>query len=83
MKITVKLFAGFHQYLPCPTGSQGIQMEIEAHTTPVQLLKQLKVPCDEVHLVLVNGVYIEVKDRELPIFSENDILAVWPAVAGG
>lgn len=83
MKVTVKLYAGFRQYLPCDAGSKGIEIEVDEKTTPLQLLWQLHVPDNEVHLVLLNGVFVEPSQRNQPIFKNNDTLAVWPAVAGG
>ncbi len=58
-------------------------MQINESTTPHQILKQLKVPIDQAHLLLVNGSFIEPEKRDQSIFKNNDILAVWPAVAGG
>lgn len=83
MYVTVKLFAGFRQYLPSDAGTQGIEIETEDKTTPRQLLDQLQVPKNEVHLVLLNGVFVEPAQRDQPIIRNNDVLAVWPAVAGG
>ncbi|MDF1527861.1 MAG: MoaD/ThiS family protein [Sedimenticola sp.] len=45
-------------------------------------MRQQGVPEAEVHLVLVNGVFIPPSQRENPLI-EGDELAVWPAVAGG
>jgi sulfur-carrier protein len=83
MQITVKLYAGFRQYLPKGAGAQGVTVDVDKKATPQQLLKELHVPEDKIHLVLINGVYIDPQRRDQPIFVDHDVLAVWPAVAGG
>ena len=83
MKITVKLFASFRQYLPIKNRIDGIILEIEPSISPHQVLTQLKVPVEQAHLLLQNGVFIEPERRDQAIFKENDVFAVWPAVAGG
>lgn len=83
MKITVKLFAGFRQYLPDGMGTEGITMEIDSAATVNQILKQFHVPIAEAHLVMINGSFVSPENRNSAVFTENDILAVWPAVAGG
>lgn len=83
MNVTVKLYAGFNQYLPPDARTQGLDIEVDELATPRGVLEQLHVPKDEVHLVLLNGVFVEPSKRNQPIFKNNDILAVWPAVAGG
>lgn len=83
MNVTVKLFAGFRRYLPEDTGMDGLTFEIDDSITINQLLERFYVPVDKAHLVLINGNFIDPENRNRPIFNENDILAVWPAVAGG
>ena len=83
MKVTVKLYAGFRQYLPEGAGAKGVTIDVEENFSPLQILKQLHVPEDEIHLVLINGVFVEPERRDQAIFVANDVLAVWPAVAGG
>jgi molybdopterin converting factor small subunit len=36
-----------------------------------------------VHLVLVNGHYINPEDRATRTLAEGDVLAIWPPIAGG
>ena len=36
-----------------------------------------------VHLVLVNGRYIEPEKRLSTTLAEGDVLAIWPPIAGG
>ncbi len=82
MKVTFKLYASLGQYLPIEARDHQIALEVGAGTSPAQLLRQQGVPEAEVHLVLVNGVFIPPGQPEQPL-AEGDELAVWPAVAGG
>jgi molybdopterin converting factor small subunit len=41
------------------------------------------MPPKLVHLVLVNGTYIEPEKRLTHSLKEGDVLAIWPPVAGG
>jgi molybdopterin converting factor small subunit len=36
-----------------------------------------------VHLVLVNGKYIEPEKRMTATLVDGDVLAIWPPIAGG
>jgi sulfur carrier protein ThiS len=82
MILTFKLYASLSEYLPPGSHNQQIKVDVAEDTTPVMLLERYGVPLTEVHLVLVNGVFVPPSERNTPL-SEGDQLAVWPAVAGG
>lgn len=82
MILTFKLYASLSEYLPHGSHDQQIKVDVAEDTTPVMLLERYGVPLTEVHLVLVNGVFVPPSERNNPL-SEGDQLAVWPAVAGG
>jgi molybdopterin synthase sulfur carrier subunit len=84
MKITVKLFASFTEYLP-PELRHGNSMPLELaqDTTISQIVELMRLPPRLVHLVLVNGRYIEAEKRQTETLSEGDVLAIWPPIAGG
>ncbi len=69
-------------YLPEGAVKNVINIEVDSNTTPNQLIDTYSVPRSDVHLVLVNGVYIDQAARDSPLM-ENDTLAIWPPVAGG
>ncbi len=83
VRITVKLFAGFRPLLPAENRIEGITIDVDDYITPHQILRQFKVPVEQAHLLLINGVFIEPERRNQAIFKNNDVFAVWPAVAGG
>jgi sulfur-carrier protein len=83
MEITLKLYAGLTQYLPENSDKHCTKLNISSSETAFSILEQFNVPKESAHLVLLNGVYLEPEAREKPNFSEGDMLAVWPPVAGG
>ena len=82
MKVTFKLFATLMRYLPSDAVKNVVTLDVDESTTPNHLIERYRVPKEEVHLVLVNGVYLNEADRDLPL-NANDTLAIWPPVAGG
>ncbi len=47
------------------------------------VLRELNVPLEHCHLVLLNGVFIQPDQREKKAMVQGDTLAVWPPIAGG
>ncbi len=84
MKITLKLFASLTDYLP-PEAKQGNVVEIEVATDACisQIIERFALPEKLVHLVLVNGSYVEPEERLSRTLNEGDALAIWPPIAGG
>ncbi len=82
MKVVFKLYASFDQYLPPEAVANKVALEVSEDTSPIDLLTQYDVPLAEVHLVMVNGVFVPPGERENALLA-GDELAVWPAVAGG
>jgi molybdopterin converting factor small subunit len=83
MKITLKLFATLSDYLPPERRYNAIALEIDPHTTIGDLTARFQLPPKLVHLVLINGVYIEPVQRATRTMLDGDVLAIWPPVAGG
>jgi sulfur carrier protein ThiS len=83
MQVTLKLFASLSQYLPVGHQNYQITLDVPEGTTVNGLLEVYHLPPKLVHLVLVNGSYIEPADRPHRALIQNDVLAVWPPVAGG
>jgi molybdopterin converting factor small subunit len=84
MKITFKLFAMLTDYLPREgvTGNVA-EVELPPGATVGQVIDRFALPPKLVHLVLVNGVYVEPAQRRSRTLQEGDTLAIWPPIAGG
>jgi molybdopterin converting factor small subunit len=82
VRITFKLYASLGEYLPPGARDHKIELEVPEGCTPTRILEDHRVPGGQVHLVLVNGVYLAPAERNRPL-APGDELAVWPAIAGG
>ena len=84
MNITFKLFATLTDYLPAEVRrSNQMVLDVPADASILQIIEPFGLPPKLVHLVLVNGKYIDPEARGTTTLSEGDVLAIWPPVAGG
>jgi sulfur-carrier protein len=84
MNITFKLFASLGAYLPiAQRRGNEMSLEVAEGATIEQVIAPFNLPPKQVHLVLVNGHYIQPADRSIKPLQEGDALAIWPPVAGG
>lgn len=84
MKITVKLYASLREYLPKKTNNYKISLNVDNELSVTDILESLNVPDDSIHLVLLNGVYLNDEERKVKYsLKDSDTIAVWPPVAGG
>ena len=83
MKISLKLYASLRDLLPPDTPRTGVVIDVPLDVTPNQVIDQYRVPRPMAHLVLHNGVYLTPGDRDRPMLSDGDVLAIWPPIAGG
>jgi molybdopterin converting factor small subunit len=81
---TVKLFASLSDYLPPGTKANTVKVPLPSDTATVEMiLAQFKVPMEQCHLVLLNGLFISPSHRADCTVGDGDTVAVWPPVAGG
>lgn len=84
MQITFKLFATLTDYLPSDARrSNQLTLDVAPEATISQIIEPFGLPPKLVHLVLVNGKYIEPEQRLSATLREGDVLAIWPPIAGG
>ncbi|AOF81358.1 MULTISPECIES: MoaD/ThiS family protein [unclassified Methyloversatilis] len=84
MRVTLKLYASLSDHLPDEAKrTNEWPMEVADGTTVGDLIDRHQLPKRLVHLVLVNGHYIPPASRDAHPLVENDVLAIWPPVAGG
>jgi sulfur-carrier protein len=79
VKITVRLFATFRDFLPEAAARLALGMVVDEHETVQGLLKTLHVPDDLAKIILVNGQYA----GEDNLLNEGDIVSVFPPLVGG
>lgn len=83
MQITLKLYASLSDYLPPGAAHNKIALDV-ADAAPVgTIIASLNLPPKLVHLVLVNGHFIAPEARATHVLRPDDVLAIWPPVAGG
>jgi molybdopterin converting factor small subunit len=83
LKITLKLFATLGVYLPPHATGNLVELDVPEGTTPDEVIDRFDVPGDLVHLVLLNGVYLDKNQRSSHVLKPGDAVAIWPPVAGG
>jgi molybdopterin converting factor small subunit len=83
MQITVKLYAMLSEHLP-PGAERNVgTLTVPEASTVSSVIKQLNVPLEMAHLVLINGTFVAPEVRSETVLREDDTLAIWPPVAGG
>lgn len=84
MKITFKLFASLTEYLPQQARyTNVVELDVAPDATITQIIEPFGLPPKLVHLVLINGRYVEPEKRLTQTLVEGDVLAIWPPIAGG
>lgn len=84
MKVGFKLYASLSAFLP-PEARRASRVDLilAEGTTVLQVILGQGVPPEKCSLVLVDGVFVPVGEREGRILREGEVLAIWPPVAGG
>ena len=83
MRIRLELYASLMQYLPPNADRHRATVEVPDGTTAHALLDRFRVPREQAHLVLRNGVFLQPEERDADLLREGDVIAAWPPVAGG
>ncbi len=83
VRITLKLLALLTDYLPQPRHGHQVLLDLPAGTTIHDVVLRMRLPEKLVHLVLVDGVYIDPGQRGTRVLQDGETLAIWPPVAGG
>jgi sulfur carrier protein ThiS len=79
MKVQLKLFATYRNYLPPAAEGSAIHVQVPPNTRVSDLLRQFGLPENGSRIVLINGL----GTREDQVLQENDVVAAFPAMAGG
>lgn len=83
MKITLKLYATLSDRLPAHAKRNQADVDVPEGATLQWVVDEYQVPPELAHLVLVNGHFFCDADRSQTLLKENDVVAIWPPVAGG
>lgn len=84
MNITLKLFASLTDFLPPESRRSNIvALQVDEGASILRVIEPFGLPMKLVHLVLINGHYINPEDRATRPLVEGDVLAIWPPIAGG
>lgn len=71
------------KYLPPGNSRFQRQINVDDGLKLDRLIRQYHISPQEAHLVLVNGRFVGVEDRASHTLEENDVVSIWPPVAGG
>ena len=78
------MYAHLGDLLPPNAHKNQSGVEVADDVTLNEIIDRFKVPHEMAHLVLLNGVFICDTDRDQRgQIKADDILAIWPPVAGG
>lgn len=83
MRVQLELYASLMKYLPAQAERHRVSVEAPADSTVQALLDRYRVPREQAHLVLRNGVFLHPEERDQTVLAEGDVIAAWPPVAGG
>jgi sulfur carrier protein ThiS len=83
VNIEFKLYADLMRYLPATAKQQSVSVEMPEGASIYDLMDRFHVPRDQAHLVICNGRFVPPSQRAGYRLQNEDIIALWPPVAGG
>jgi molybdopterin synthase sulfur carrier subunit len=83
MKLYIEFYASLMKYLP--PGKSRFRREISVEDSLIlnRLIEQYHISAEEAHIVLVNGKFVNLEDRDQRSLQQGDVVSIWPPVAGG
>lgn len=79
MRVLIRFIATYRSYLPPEAAGNSCVLEVAPGTSAEDLVGQYGIPLDNSSVILVNGHTV---DLAAPL-QEGDVLAAFPAMAGG
>ena len=83
MQITVKTAGLLGRYLPPGSSGNEARLDIEAETTPLDVMRRLALPEHDSYLVMLNGQIVPSRARPDTRLKEGDELGIFPPLKGG
>lgn len=80
---TLKLYASLSEFLPAGSVKNEAEIEVGDADSIDRIIERYGLPERLVHLVVIDGIYVEPEDRPVRILGPGEVLAIWPPVAGG
>ena len=79
----IEFYASLMKYLP--PGNSRFRREIKVEESLIlnRLIEHYHISAEEAHIVLVNGKFVNIEDRDQRTLQEGDVVSIWPPVAGG
>ena len=71
------------KYLPPGSSRFRRDIKVDDGLKLAPLIEQYHISTAEAHIVLVNGHFVCGEDRADHVLQENDVISIWPPVAGG
>ncbi|HIL93363.1 MAG TPA: molybdopterin converting factor, small subunit [Cycloclasticus sp.] len=82
-EVTVKLFASLAKVAPENIGGEIKTYPLDPGDTIPDIVNKAKLGHKNLHLVILNGTYVDKDKRASTALSDGDVLALWPPVIGG
>ncbi|MCX5894818.1 MAG: MoaD/ThiS family protein [Proteobacteria bacterium] len=79
MKIKLKLFATFREFLPEGTDGHSCALDLNDGTKVDAVINQIRLPGDVPKIILVNGIQKNAQE----VLKDGDTLSIFPPIAGG
>ncbi len=84
MRVGLKLFASLVDRLPPEARpSHRVDLDVDEGSTVLDVIRRQGIPEVLCAIVLVDGVWVDKRDRATHPLLEGQVLAIWPPVAGG
>ena len=78
-KVGVRLYASLRKYHTNPGSSEALSIEFDDKAKLGNLLDKLKIPREEVNVLMVNGKW----EKESYLLQDGDRIGLFPLIGGG
>jgi len=83
MQIKIEFYASLMQHLPPGKKRHRREVHVDDGLRLNRLIEQYHISEKLAHIVLVNGHFVNADQRAECELTENDVVSIWPPVAGG